>query len=140
MNAEQLALFARPRAAEVLPHGRIRQVYDVTNCPGMTIVWEGFKVDAGGEFETVSQTYHLTTGDVYETPDEALVAWDAKQNDHAIVEALGEALLRFRFGLVRPLWSERTPKLKEGWIANARCFRRLLNGLGFDIVRLERQG
>ena len=136
MNAEKLALFARPRAAEVLPHGRIRQVYDVTNCPGMTIVWEGFKVDAESEFETVSQTYHLSTGDSFDNPDEALLAWDATQGDHDIAEALGETLLRWRFGLMRPLWSERSPKQKEVWIVNARSFRRLLNGLGFDVVRL----
>jgi len=86
--------------------GRVRQIFDVVNCPGMSVVWEGFS--CGGEFETVSQTFHLASGAVFETSDEALRAWDAQQDDHAIVGALGEALLRYRFGLMRPLWSERS--------------------------------
>lgn len=137
MSIAEQVMIVKPIQTIVGDHGRIRKIFDVTNCPGIIVVVEGFKVGEADDFETVSLTYHLSTGDVFETADEALLAWDAAQNDHEIVEALGETILRWRHGLMRPLWSERKPGQKAPWIAAARSFRRLLNSLGFDIVRLE---
>ncbi|QOZ25331.1 hypothetical protein [Bradyrhizobium sp. CCBAU 51753] len=139
MSAAETVMITRPRATEISSTGLVRQTFDVVNCPGITVVWEGFKPDAEGEFETVSQTYHLSTGKVFDSADEALLAWDAEQTDQEIVDALGEALLRYRHGLMRPLWADRSTGQKSPWIAAARSFRRLLNGIGFDIVKLERR-
>ncbi|MCC8949315.1 hypothetical protein H8A97_30490 [Bradyrhizobium sp. Arg62] len=141
MSTAELVMITKPRpdSVEVLDHGRVRQVFDVVNCPGISVVWEGFKVDADGEFETVSQTYHLSTGKVFDNPDDALLAWDAEHTDQETVDALGEALLRYRHGLMRPLWADRSAGQKSPWIAAARQFRHMLNSIGFDIVALERR-
>lgn len=138
-SAAELVMVTKPRAdgVEMLDHGRIRQTFDVVNCPGITVVWEGFSI-GDDEFETLSQSYHLSNGAVFDNPDEALLAWDTAQNDHEIVEGLGEAMLRHRHGLIRPLWSERGPAQKQYWITHARSFRRMLNSIGFDVIRVEK--
>lgn len=137
MNAAEQVMVAELRETVALDHGRIRQIYDIKNCPGMVVVYELSDVNSEGEFETVSRTYELSTGKIFEDGGEALLAWDAEQTDHEIAEALGETLLRFRHGLMRPLWADRKPGDKTMWIAAARGFRGLLNSLGFDIIRME---
>lgn len=137
LHAEQV-LSAKLRQTIALDHGRVRQIFDVLPCPGMVVVCELSDMGNEGEFETVEQHYEIPSiGKTFDDADEAMSAWDAEQADHEIAEALGETLLRYRLGLVRPLWADRTAKDKAIWIAGARAFRRLLNGLGFDIVRME---
>jgi hypothetical protein len=136
-TAEQV-MISQLRETIALDHGRIRQIFDVRNCPGLIVVCDLSDLGGDGEFETIEQRYELpASGKVFESADEALLAWDRAQQDHDIVEALGEALVRYRHGLMRPLWADRTPKDKTIWIAAARGFRRLLNSLGFDVVRME---
>lgn len=138
MNTAEQVMISELRETVPLDHGRIRQIFDVRNCPGLVVVCELSDLGNDGEFETVEQRYELpASGKVFDSAGEALLAWDAEQTDQEIVEGLGEALLRYRFGLMRPLWADRTAKDKAIWIAAARGFRRLLNSLGFDIVRME---
>jgi hypothetical protein len=136
-TAEQV-MVSELRTTIALDGGRIRQIFDVKNCPGLVIVCDLSDLGNDGEFETVEQRYELPAcGRVFDSADEALLAWDAAQTDHEIADALGHALLRYRHGPMRPLWEHRTDKDKVLWIAAARGFRRLLNSLGFDIVRME---
>ncbi|MCC8967892.1 hypothetical protein H8A95_37685 [Bradyrhizobium sp. Pear76] len=140
MSAAEQVMISKLRETVALDHGRVRQVYDVQNCPGLVVVCELADVGADGEFETIEQRYEMPAiGRVFFSPGEALLAWDSAQTDHEIAEALGEAMLRYRHGLMRPLWSDRTPAQKSMWIAAARSFRSLLNSLGFDIVAMERK-
>jgi hypothetical protein len=125
------------RETIALDHGRVRQIFDVKNCPGLVMVCDLSDLGNDGDFETVEQRYELPAcGVVFDSAEEALLAWDAAQSDHEIADALGHALLRYRHALMRPLWEHRTPKDKAIWIAAARSFRRLLNSIGFDVVRL----
>jgi hypothetical protein len=136
-STAQQVMISELRETVALDHGRIRQIFDVRNCPGLVVICELSDLGDDGEFETVEQRYEMpATGAVFESADEALLAWDAAQTDHEIADALGEALLRWRHGLIRPLWGQRRDKDKALWIASSRAFRRLLNSLGFDIVRL----
>lgn len=126
------------RETITLDHGRVRQIFDVKNCPGLIVICDLAEVGADGEFESVTQRFEIPSlGTTFESADEALLAWDAAQTDHEIADALGHALLRYRHSLMRPLWEHRTDKDKVIWIAAARGFRRLLNSLGFDIARME---
>lgn len=138
MSTAEQVMISELRQTIALDHGRVRQIYDVRNCPGLVVICDLADVSADGEFETVEQRYELpASGRVFDSADEALLAWDAEQQDHEIVDALGQALLRYRHGLMRPLWEERKDRDKAFWIAAARGFRRLLNSLGFDIVRKD---
>lgn len=132
-------MISQLRETVALDHGRVRQIFDVRNCPGLVVVCELSDMGNDGEFETVEQRYELTAGIgryIFDNAGEALLAWDAAQTDHETADALGHAMLRHRHGLMRPLWEHRSEKDKVVWIAEARGFRRLLNSLGFDIVRL----
>lgn len=138
MSASEQVMISQLRETIALDRGRVRQIFDVKNCPGLIVVCDLADVGPDGEFETVEQRYELpASGRIFEGPDEALLAWDAAQTDHEIAEGVGEALLRTRLGLIRPLWADRKPAEKAFWIAGARSFRRLLNSIGFDIVRME---
>jgi hypothetical protein len=138
MSAAQQVMISHLRQTIALEHGRVRQIFDVRNCPGLIVICDLADMGSEGEFETVEQRYEIpASGKVFESADEALLAWDAEQNDHEIAEGLGETILRYRHGLMRPLWADRKPADKAMWIATARAFRRLLNSLGFDIVRME---
>jgi hypothetical protein len=129
-------MVSRLRGTVALDHGKVRQTFDVLNCPGLTIVCES--QHNGDDFEPLSQVYQLSTGETFDNGNDALLAWDAAQSDREIMEALGETLLRYRHGTIRPLWSERRAADKAFWITGARAARRILNDLGFDIVRMER--
>lgn len=135
-TAEQV-MVSQLRETIALDHGKVRQVFDVLNCPGLTVVCELSDLGDEGDFETVSQTYHLATGEVFENAAEALLAWDSQQTDLELIDTLGHALLRYRHGLMRPLWEHRKERDKTIWIVAARGFRRLLQSLGYDIVRME---
>ena len=136
MSMARQIMFPKLRQTIAMDRGRVRQVFDVQNCPGLIIVCDLAEMD--GEFETVRETFEIpSSGQVFDDADVALLAWDSEQNDHEIAGALGEILLRYRHGLMRPLWSERKPADKAIWIATARSFRRVLNSLGFDIIRME---
>lgn len=138
MSVAEQVMISELRETVALDHGRIRQIYDVRNCPGMVVVCDLADVGNDGEFETIEQRYELpASGKSFDSASEALLAWDSEQTDHEIAEAFGEALLRYRLGLMRPLWADRPPKDKAIWIADARSFRRILNSLGFDIIRME---
>lgn len=130
-------MVSRLRDTEALDHGKVRQTFDVINCPGLTVVCESQCIGDEGDFEPLSQTYYLSTGETFDSPSEALLAWDAQQTDIEFIDTLGHALLRQQHGLMRPLWEHRNPRDKSVWIVNARHFRTLLNSLGFDIVRME---
>jgi hypothetical protein len=138
MSAAEQVMISQLRQTIALDHGRVRQIFDVRNCPGLVVVCDLADMGNDGEFETVEQRYEIpASGKVFDNAGEALLAWDAEQTDHEIAEVLGEALLRYRHSLMRPLWSERKPVDKAIWIAAARQFRRLLNSLGFDLIRME---
>ncbi len=138
MSAAKQLMISELRQTIALDRGRVRQIFDVRNCPGLMVICELADVGGDGEFETIERRYVLSSGREFDDAGEALLAWDSEQQDHEIVDALGETLLRYRLGLVRPLWSERKPADKAIWIAGARSFRRILNSLGFDVVRLQR--
>lgn len=131
-TAEKL-LVTKPRRTEVLDHGRVRQVFDVLNAPGLVVVWEGF-CSEGSDFETISQVYELGNA-VFDNASDAIAAWDQQRSDQEMMDALGHALLRWRHGLVRPLWQERPPHEREFWLRNARSFHELLSALGFEVSR-----
>jgi hypothetical protein len=138
MSTAEQVMISQLRQTIALDHGRVRQIFDVRNCPGLVVICELADMGNDGEFETVEQRYEIpASGKVFDNAGEALLAWDAEQTDHEIAEALGETLLRFRHGLMRPLWADRKPGDKAMWIAAARGFRGLLNSLGFDIIRME---
>lgn len=138
MSAAEQVMISELRETIALDHGRVRQIFDVRNCPGLVVVCDLSELGNDGEFEKIEQRYEMpATGTVFESAEEALLAWDAAQTDHEIADALGHALLRYRCGLIRPLWEHRADKDKAIWIAAARGFRRLLNSLGFDIIRME---
>jgi hypothetical protein len=138
MSSAEQVMISKLRQTIALDHGRVRQIFDVQNCPGLVVVCDLADMGNEGEFETIEQRYEMpASGLVFDSAGEALLAWDAEQTDHEIAEAVGEALLRYRFGHMRPLWAERTAKDRAIWIAAARGFRRLLNSLGFDIIRME---
>jgi hypothetical protein len=138
MNAAEQVMVSQLRQTIALDHGRVRQIFDVRNCPGLVVICELSDMGNEGEFETVTQHYEIpASGKVFDNAGEALLAWDSEQTDHEIAEALGETLVRYRLGMDRPLWSERKPADKAIWIAAARGFRGLLNSLGFDVIRME---
>jgi len=133
-QAAETVMVSQLRNTEALDHGKIRQTFDVINCPGITVVCvsQGFE---DGEIEPLSQTYHLFTGEVFESPSEALLAWDSRRDVLDALDAVGHALLRYRHGLMRPLWHDRKAAEKAVWLNGARVFTGLLNSLGFEIVR-----
>lgn len=138
MSAAEQVMISKLRQTIALDHGRVRQIFDVQNCPGLVVVCDLADMGNEGEFETIEQRYEMpASGKVFDNAGDALLAWDAEQTDHEIAEAIGETLVRYRLGMDRPLWSERKPTDKAIWIAAARQFRRILNSLGFDIVRKE---
>lgn len=139
MSAAEQVMVSKLRETIPLDHGRIRQIFDVTNCPGLLVICDISDIGDDGEFETIEQRYEMpATGRVFDDAGEALLAWDAEQTDHEVADALGHALLRYRHGLaLRPLWQDRNGKQKSLWIAQARSFRALLNSVGVDIVRME---
>lgn len=138
MSTAEQVMISQLRKTEALDHGRVRQIFDVRNCPGLVVVCELADMGNDGEFETIEQRFEIpATGKVFDNAGDALLAWDAEQTDHEIAEALGETLLRFRHGLMRPLWGDRKSADKTMWIAAERSFRRLLNSLGFDVIRME---
>ena len=57
----------------------------------------------------------------------------------ALLDAIGEALLRHRHGLIRPLWEHRTPEQKAVWIASARQFKALAESLDLSVTKRMRQ-
>lgn len=126
------------RSTETLDHGRIRQTFDVVNLPGMTVVCVS-AIDDVGDLAPVSQEYGLSTGAVFDNPDDALLAWDDMADELALLDAIGAALLRHAHGLIRPLWEHRTPEAKWPWITRARQFKEVADSLGLQITKRMRQ-
>lgn len=126
------------RKTETLEHGRIRQVFDVVNLPGMQIVCVS-AINRDGDLVPVSQEYHLATGAVFDDQDDALLAWDSLVDEMALLDTIGAALLRFQHGLIRPLWEHRTPEQKWPWITKARQFKGIAESLGLDITKRAQQ-
>ncbi len=136
-NAETIFV-SRLRATETLAHGRIRQVFDVLNLPGMQVVC--ISADIGsGDLEPISQEYSLANGTTYDDIDSALLAWDDMADEMRLLDAIGAALLRHSHGLIRPLWEHRTPAQKWPWITKARHFKTLADSLGLSITQRMRQ-
>jgi len=135
-TAEQV-MVSRLRDTIALDHGKVRQIFDVINCPGLTVVCESQYI--GDDFVPLSQIYELAGGEQFDSPSEALLAWDRHQTDLELMDTLGHALQRHRFGLMRPLWQDRKPKDKAIFLGAARHFRTLLNSLGLDIVRIDQE-
>lgn len=125
------------RKTETLDHGLIRQTFDVVNLPGMQVVCIS-ALDDDGEFAPVSQEYQLATGAVFDSPDDALLAWDDMADEMALLDAIGAALLRHAHGLIRPLWEHRTPAQKWPWITKARQFKGVADSLGLSITKRMR--
>jgi len=127
------------RSTETLEHGRIRQTFDVVNLPGMQVVCVSALTGDEGDLAPVSQEYHLANGAVFDSPDDALLAWDDMADEMALLDALGGALLRHVHGLIRPLWEHRTPEQKWPWITRARQFKGVAESLGLEITKRMRQ-
>lgn len=126
------------RRTETIERGRIKQTFDVVNLPGMQVVC--VSAPAGdGDFDPVSQEYHLVNGAVFDNPDDALLAWDTLVDEIALLDAIGAALLRHAHGLIRPLWEHRTPEAKWPWITRARQFKGIAESLGLSITKEPRR-
>ena len=143
MSAQQAnagtVFVSKLRSTEALDHGRIRQIFDVVNLPGMQIVCVSATAGDAGDLEPVSQEYHLANGAVFDSPDDALLAWDGLVDELALLDAIGAALLRQGHGLIRPLWEHRTPEQKWPWITKARQFKGVADSLGLVITKAARQ-
>src|SRR5258708_18860465 len=98
-NAETIFV-SRLRATETLAHGRIRQVFDVLNLPGMQVVYISADIGSGG-LEPISQEYSLANGTTYDDIDSARLACDDIADEMRIIDAIGAALLRHSHGLIR---------------------------------------
>jgi hypothetical protein len=136
---EEAVFVSKLRRTDTLEHGRIRQIFDVVNLPGLQVVCISKTDEASGEISLVSQEYKLASGVTFTSIDEAVVAWDNLKPDLDLLDALGEALVRYSHGLMRPLWCHRTPAQKEPWLARARQFKQLADSLGLSIEKVSRQ-
>lgn len=125
------------RTTEAIAHGRVRQVFDVVNLPGMQVVCVSADIGAG-DLQPISQEYTLASGAVFDNPDDALLAWDDMADELALLDAIGAALLRHNHGLVYPLWDHRTPAQKWPWITKARQFKGVADSLGLSITKRMR--
>ena len=140
MNAlEGTVLVSKLRSTESLDHGRVRQTFDVVNLPGMQVVCISAMSGDEGDLDPVSQEYHLASGAVFDSIDDALLAWDDMADEMALLDAIGATLLRHEHGLVRPLWEHRTPQQKWPWITKARQFKGLAESIGLSITKRMRQ-
>src|SRR5258708_32631723 len=85
-NAETIFV-SRLRATETLAHGRIRQVFDVLNLPGMQVVC--IAADIGtGDLNAISQEYSLANGTTYDDIDSAPLAGDDMTYDMGVLGAV----------------------------------------------------
>jgi hypothetical protein len=122
------------RKTETLPRGRVRQIFDMVNLPGMQVVCISALGD-DGDFAPISQEYQLANGAAYDTLDDALLAWDDMSSELALLDTIGNALLRYGHGLIRPLWEHRTQEQKWQWITRARQFKGIADSLGLSITK-----
>jgi hypothetical protein len=134
-NAETIFV-SKLRKTETLPHARVRQIFDMVNLPGMQVICISHIGD-DGEFEIISQTYELANGAAYDTLDDALLAWDDMSSELALLDTIGNALLRHHHGLIRPLWEHRTAEQKWPWITRARQFKGVAESLGLSITQVR---
>lgn len=123
---------------DTLEDGRVRQLFDVIGLPGLQVVCVS-RMNSEQEFESVSQEYRLADGQTFANLEDALFAWDELKADLALLDAVGDLLLRSRHGLMRPLWGERTHEQKEFWLAQARQFLQLAGSLDLSIAKRMRQ-
>jgi hypothetical protein len=80
-STAELVMVSRLRDTVALEHGKVRQTFDVLNCPGLTVVCESQGIGDDGDFEPLSQSYHLATGETFDNAAEALLAWDSQHSD-----------------------------------------------------------
>lgn len=121
------------RRTDTLEHGRVRQIFDVVNMPGLMVVC--ISMMEGDEFAPVSEEYHLSNGQTFTNLDDAVLAWDDLKADLELMDTLAAAILRYHHGLVRPLWEHRDAVQKEPWLTRARHFRQFAESLGLTITK-----
>lgn len=121
-----------------LERGRIKQIFDVVNLPGMQVVCISV-IEGDGDFEPISQEYTLPNGAKFDNPDDALLAWDDLKDELALLDTIGAALLQHSHGFMRPLWEHRKPEDKAFWISRARQFKGVAESLGLSIAKRMRQ-
>jgi hypothetical protein len=126
------------RRTDTLPDGRVRQVFDIVNMPGLSVVCI-IEADGDGDLKTVSERYCLSNGQTFDSIDKAVLAWDDLKADLELLDTLGQAILRYHHGLVRPLWEHRDAVQKEPWLTRARHFRQFAEGLGLSITKAVQQ-
>lgn len=123
------------RRTDTLPDGCVRQVFDIVNMPGLTVVCvSGLEDD---ELVTISQDYVLSNGQSFDKIDDAVLAWDGLKGDLELLDTLAHAVLRYTHGLVRPLWEHRDAVQKEPWLTRARHFRQFAESLGLSITKVR---
>lgn len=137
-QAAERVFASKLRKTEMIEPDRMRQTFDMLALPGMQIVCISVIDDGSGDFMPISQKYQLLDGSSFDSLDEALLAWDDKQAEIELVDAIGQALLRHAHGLIRPLWEHRTPEQKYPWLTRARQFKDLAESLGLQITRGSR--
>jgi hypothetical protein len=130
----QTVFVSRLRQTIPLEPGRIKQIFDVVNVPGLQVVCVS-TIEGDGDFEPISQTYVLPDGNELDSVEDALLAWDDLKDEVALLDTIASALLRHKHGLIRPLWEQRTAEQKAVWITQARQFKSLAESLGLQVAR-----
>lgn len=131
----QPVIVTRLRDTTPLRSGRLRQIFDAVNFPGISVVCVTEPTSCDPRL--VSQIYELDDGQQFTDADAAISAWQRAANNREASELLGEALRRLVRGLVRPLWNELTDDQKASWVQTAAAFARLLEAFGLRIVKAE---
>jgi len=83
LSLSEFILVSRLRTTRCLDHGRIEQIFDAVNCPGLCVICIS-AMGADGDLGPVSQTYEFG-GQQYDQLDDALLAWG---DIHSAEEAL----------------------------------------------------
>jgi len=126
------------RRIDTLPDGRVRQVFDIVNMPGLQVICI-VAPDDDGELKTVSEQYCLSNGQSFDKIDDAVLAWDGLKDDLELLDTLAHVVLLYHHGLVRPLWEHRDGVQKEPWLTRARQFRQLATSIGLSITKAVQQ-
>jgi hypothetical protein len=138
-TSAETVFVAKLRQTIALDSGRIKQIFDIVNLPGLQAICVSDIDSEGGEFEPISQIYVLPNGAEFDNADDALLAWDDLKDELALLDVIAEALLRHKHGMIRPLWQDRPPEQKAVFIASARQFKALADSLGLTITKRMRQ-
>ena len=120
------------RSTRMLDLDMIEQVFDVVNCPGMSVICRSQRLQ-NGDLKALSQVYEIATGIQFDTVEDAILGWDDMRQEIAGLDALACALRLLMGPLIKPRWETLTPGDRAPWLTKARHIRNLLLNLGFDI-------